>query len=163
MTGYLLKKISRDEEFTNPEVRARVCMTAGILGIICNFLLFVLKLTIGYAMKSIAIMSDAFNNLSDTGASVVTIIGTKLSRKKPDREHPFGHGRIEYISSLIVSFIIILVGIELFKSSVNKVINPETVVLSPILLFILCLSIPFKFWMYRYNKVMGKAVNSGVV
>ncbi len=163
MTKYLLKKLAADKGFENAEVRTRVCMAAGILGIICNLLLFALKLIIGATMKSIAIMSDAFNNLSDTGSSVVAIIGAKLSSKKPDKEHPFGHGRLEYISSLIVSFIIILVGVELFKSSVNKVVNPETIVMSPVLLAILCISIPVKFWMYKYNRTMGKAINSGVV
>ncbi len=163
MTDYLLKKLSQDGDMTNPDTRAKICLAAGVLGIICNFLLFALKFGIGAVMHSIAIISDAFNNLSDTGSSVVTIIGAKLSRKKPDREHPFGHGRYEYISSLIVSFIIILVGIELFKTSVNKVINPESVVLSPWLVTFLCLSVPVKLWMYSYNRTMGKAINSSVV
>jgi cation diffusion facilitator family transporter len=93
----------------------------------------------------------------------VTIIGAKLSRKKPDKEHPFGHGRYEYISSLIVSFIIILVGVELFKGSVQKIFNPEIIVMSPWLVGFLCLSLPIKFWMYRFNRALGKAVNSGAV
>lgn len=163
MTGYLLKKLSKNGDMTNPDTRAKICLAAGVLGIICNLLLFALKFGIGAVMHSIAIISDAFNNLSDTGSSVVTIIGAKLSRKKPDREHPFGHGRYEYISSLIVSFIIILVGIELFKTSVNKVINPETLVLSPWLVAFLCLSVPVKLWMYSYNRTMGRAINSSVV
>ena len=163
MTGYLLKKLSVNGDMSNPDTRTKICLAAGVLGIICNLLLFALKLGIGAIMNSIAIISDAFNNLSDTGSSVVTIIGAKLSRKKPDKEHPFGHGRYEYISSLIVSFIIILVGIELFKTSVNKVINPETLMLSPWLVFFLCLSSPVKLWMYCYNKKMGTAINSSVV
>ena len=163
MTGYLLKKLSVNGDMSNPDTRTKICLAAGVLGIICNLLLFALKLGIGAIMNSIAIISDAFNNLSDTGSSVVTIIGAKLSRKKPDKEHPFGHGRYEYISSLIVSFIIILVGIELFKTSVNKVINPETLMLSPWLVIFLCLSIPVKLWMYSYNRKMGTAINSSVV
>ena len=163
MTGYLLKKLSGNGDMSNPDTRTKICLAAGVLGIICNLLLFALKLGIGAAVNSIAIISDAFNNLSDTGSSVVTIIGAKLSRKKPDKEHPFGHGRYEYISSLIVSFIIILVGVELFKTSVNKVINPESLMLSPWLVIFLCLSIPVKLWMYSYNKKMGTAINSSVV
>ncbi len=163
MTKYLLNKISNGREMTDEAVRTKVCTVAGALGIVCNLLLFVLKVVVGMSMKSIAIISDAFNNLSDTGSSVVTIIGAKLSRKKPDKEHPFGHGRYEYISALIVSFIIILVGFELLKSSANKVVSPVPIQLSPWPLAILCISVPVKFWMYRYNHVMGKAVNSGVV
>ncbi|MBQ9758039.1 MAG: cation transporter [Clostridia bacterium] len=163
MTKYLLNKISKGRELSDDAVRTKVCTLAGFLGIVCNLLLFLLKIVVGMSMKSIAIISDAFNNLSDTGSSVVTIIGAKLSRKKPDKEHPFGHGRYEYISALIVSFIIILVGFELFKSSVNKVLNPAMINLSPWPLAILCISVPVKFWMYRYNRAMGKAVNSGVV
>ena len=163
MTKYLIKRWTAKSDITSAEVRTKVCMTAGIMGIICNLLLFVLKFAIGVFMHSIAIISDAFNNLSDTGSSVVTIIGAKLSRKKPDKEHPFGHGRYEYISSLIVSFIIILVGIELLKGSVQKIFNPEAIVMSPWLVGFLCLSLPVKFWMYRFNYSMGKAVNSSAV
>lgn len=163
MTRFLIKRLAAGCDITSAEVRTKVCMAAGTMGIVCNLVLFVLKFVIGVAMHSIAIISDAFNNLSDTGSSVVTIIGAKLSRKKPDKEHPFGHGRYEYISSLIVSFIIILVGVELFKGSVQKIINPEDIVMSPWLVGFLCLSLPIKFWMYRFNLSMGKAVNSSAV
>ncbi len=163
MTKYFIKKLTAGYDVTSAEVRTKVCMTAGIMGIICNLLLFVLKFVIGAFMHSIAIISDAFNNLSDTGSSVVTIIGAKLSRKKPDKEHPFGHGRYEYISSLIVSFIIILVGVELLKGSVQKIFQPEGIVMSPWLVGFLCLSLPIKFWMYRFNLSLGKTVNSGAV
>ncbi len=163
MTKLLIKRLTARDNIASAETRTKVCMYAGIMGIICNLALFVLKFMIGVAMKSIAIISDAFNNLSDTGSSIVSIIGAKLSRKKPDKEHPFGHGRYEYISSLIVSFIIILVGVELFKGSVQKIINPEGIVMSPWLLGFLCLSLPIKFWMYRFNLTMGRTVNSGAV
>jgi len=163
LTKYLIKVLAKDKELSDAATRTRICFASGILGIICNLFLFGVKLFVGTMMNSIAIISDAFNNLSDTGSSVVTIIGAKLSRKKPDREHPFGHGRYEYIASLIVSFIIIMVGIELFKSSVQKVINPESLVMSPWLLGFLCLSVPVKIWMFCYNKTMGNAINSPVV
>ncbi len=151
------------EETISPEKRMKASMVAGVWGIVGNLFLFVLKFMVGASMKSIAIISDAFNNLSDTGSAVVTIIGAKLSQRKPDKEHPFGHGRYEYISSLIVSFIILLVGFELFKTSIQKILNPEEIYISPLLLGILCISIPVKFGMYVYNKRLGNAINSGVV
>ncbi len=159
----LLLKIFVDRHSDEGEKRVKYSVFAGILGIFCNLVLFAVKIGVGTAMSSIAIVSDAFNNLSDTGSSMVSIIGTKLSAKKPDKEHPFGHGRMEYISSLIVAFIIMLVGFELFKSSATKIFNPEVVVLNPILLGILCISIPVKLWMYSYNKYIGKITGSGVV
>ncbi len=159
----LLLKLFIDKKTHESEMRVKYSVFAGILGIICNLVLFVLKITVGAAMSSIAIISDAFNNLSDTGSSAVSVIGAKLSAKKPDKEHPFGHGRLEYISSLIVAFIIMLVGFELFKSSASKIFKPEPVVLSPVLVAILCVSIPVKLWMYSYNKYIGKITNSGII
>ena len=164
MINLLIKLFIRDNErLTDGEKRIKYSVFAGVLGIVCNFVLFILKFTVGSIMSSIAIVSDAFNNLSDMGSSVVAIIGAKLSGKKPDKEHPFGHGRVEYISSLIVSFIIILVGFELLKSSTAKVFSPVSVTLSPVLLGILCLSLPVKFWMYSYNKFLGKKIGSGTL
>ncbi len=162
MIKFLLKHFV-DNHCNDSEKRVKYSVFAGVLGIICNLILFAIKIGVGTAMSSIAIVSDAFNNLSDTGSSAVSIIGTKLSAKKPDREHPFGHGRLEYISSLIVAFIIMLVGFELFKSSAAKIFKPETVSLSPVLVGILCISIPVKFWMYSYNKYIGKITDSGVI
>lgn len=163
MVNSLIKKIAEEKDTKNPEVRVKACFIAGITGILCNSFLFALKLIVGVSMKSIAIISDAFNNLSDMGSAVVTIIGAKLSQRKPDKEHPFGHGRYEYISSLIVSFIIMLVGFELFKTSVQKIFNPEEIFMSPLLLGILCISLPVKLWMYSYNKRLGTAIKSGVI
>lgn len=144
-------------------VRTKYSVLSGVLGIICNMLLFAVKLSVGAAMSSIAIISDAFNNLSDMGTSVVSIIGAKLSARKPDKEHPFGHGRVEYISSLIVSFIIMLVGFELLKTSAAKIFVPEQIDLNPVLTVILCISIPIKYWMYSYNTYLGKKISSGVL
>ncbi len=162
MIKFLLKVFIK-ENITEGERRIKYSVFAGVLGIICNLLLFAIKIGVGTAMSSIAIISDAFNNLSDTGSSTVSIIGTKLSAKKPDKEHPFGHGRFEYISSLIVAFIIMLVGFELFKSSFTKIFSPEKLVLSPVLIGILCISIPVKLWMYSYNKYIGAVTNSSVI
>lgn len=164
MINLLIKLFIRgNEQLSDGEKRIKYSVFAGILGIVCNFVLFVLKFTVGSIMSSIAIISDGFNNLSDMGSSVVAIIGAKLSGKKPDREHPFGHGRVEYISSLIVSFIIILVGFELLKSSATKIFTPVSVTLSPVLLGILCLSLPVKLWMYSYNKYLGRKIGSGTL
>ena len=164
MTKLLLRKfIGENPDTGNTEVRTKYSVFAGILGIICNLFLFAVKLGVGAAMSSIAIISDAFNNLSDTGSSAVAIIGAKLSAKKPDKEHPFGHGRIEYVSSLIVSFLIMLVGFELLKTSVSKIFNPQQVQLNTILVIILCISIPVKLWMYSYNRYIGRLTNSGIL
>ena len=164
MTKLLLRKfIGENADTGNTEVRTKYSVFAGILGIICNLFLFAVKLGVGAAMSSIAIISDAFNNLSDTGSSAVAIIGAKLSAKKPDKEHPFGHGRIEYVSSLIVSFLIMLVGFELLKTSVSKMFNPQQVQLNTILVIILCISIPVKLWMYSYNRYIGRLTNSGIL
>ncbi|MBR5614274.1 MAG: cation transporter [Clostridia bacterium] len=155
--------IKNTDKFSENELRIKYSVFAGALGIFCNLFLFILKFAVGSIMSSIAIVSDAFNNLSDMGSSLVSLIGAKLSGKKPDREHPFGHGRLEYISSLIVSFIIILVGFELFKSSFRQIIYPEDIQLSPILLLILCISIPVKFWMFAYNRYIGEKIGSGTL
>ena len=164
MTKFLIKKFVPDYENTSDKyVRERYAVLAGIMGIICNFLLFLVKLFIGVFMGSIAIISDGFNNLTDMGSSLIGIIGAKLSNMRPDKEHPFGHGRLEYISSLIVAFLIILVGIELFKASFAKIFNPQKINFDPILMFILILSVFIKLWMYIYNRYMGKKINSQIL
>ena len=101
--------------------------SGGIVGILVNVLLFIIKLSVGLLVSSIAIMADAFNNLSDAASSLITILGFKLSNKPADREHPFGHGRIEYLSALIVAFMVMLVGVQFIKSSFERIINPTPV------------------------------------
>ena len=164
MIKFLIKKFIPNYENTSDKyVRERYTVLAGVLGIICNFILFLVKVFIGAVMGSIAIISDGFNNLTDMGSSLIGIIGAKLSNMRPDEEHPFGHGRLEYISSLIVSFLIIYVGIELFKASFDKIFNPQKIIFDPILMCILILSVFIKFWMYIYNKYMGKKINSSIL
>jgi len=164
MIKLLIKKTIKDyENVTDNKVRERYSVLAGVLGIVCNIFLFALKLIIGWSVNSIAIISDSFNNLSDTGSSAVTVIGAKMSNKSADREHPYGHGRIEYVSSLIVSFIIIIVGIEVLQSSADKIFNPSPVSISPVMLVILILSVLVKVWMFSYNRYMGNRINSGVL
>ncbi len=164
MIKYLIKRFVPDfENVNNKDVREKYGILAGTLGIVCNLMLFALKIIIGLLMNSIAIISDAINNLSDMCSSIITIASSKISNMHADREHPFGHGRIEYIASLVVSFIIIMVGIELFKTSVDKIFRPEVVQFSIPLFVILILSILVKVWMYSYNKYIGKQINSSVM
>ena len=163
MIHFLIKIFIKDYKNTEDKsVRESYGVFSGVLGIICNLFLFGVKLTIGLIMNSIAITSDAFNNLSDTGSSLITILSAKLSNRVPDDEHPFGHGRFEYISSLIIAFIIILVGFELLKSSFDKILNPEKVDFSWILIVILSVSILVKVWMYFYNRYISNAIGSKV-
>lgn len=164
MVNFLAKKFIHDHENTSDKnVRQSYCVMGGILGAVCNLFLFGLKLVIGTVMKSIAITSDAFNNLSDMGSCIVAIIGSKMANRLPDREHPFGHGRIEYISSLIVSFIILLVGFELFKSSCGRIADPEPLNFSGVMIFILAASVLVKLWMYFCYNAIAKKINSSVM
>lgn len=164
MIAFLVRKFIPNYTDTNaPKVREHYGVLGGALGIVCNTLLFALKLVIGIISGSIAIISDSFNNLSDSGSSLVALLGAKLAGKRPDSEHPFGHGRSEYVSSLIVSFITMLLGFELLKGSFGKIIEPEITNFTPILLIILILSALVKLWMFSFNRYLGKTINSSVL
>ncbi|MBE5039924.1 cation diffusion facilitator family transporter [Ructibacterium gallinarum] len=145
------------------QVRKQYGVLGGVLGILCNSLLFLLKLLAGLAAGSIAVVSDAFNNLSDLGSSVVSVVGAKLSSRRPDSGHPYGHGRAEYVSALIVAFLIILFGLELLKSSAEKIFRPEALSISPMTVGILVLSVLVKLWMWSYNRFMGKTIDSPIL
>ncbi len=131
-----------------------------VTGIFLNLVLFAIKYFAGIISKSVSITADAFNNLSDAGSSVITLAGLRLADKKPDKDHPFGHGRMEYLSGLAVSVIIILVGVELLRSSVDKIINPEEVETGIAAILILVVSILIKGYMFIYNNSVGKKINS---
>lgn len=163
MKALIRRFVPNYEQVTDKQVRERYSVLAGILGIMGNALLFVLKLTIGILMNSISIISDAFNNLSDMGSSVVMIFSAKMSNKKPDKEHPFGHGRIEYLASLAVAVLILVVGVELLKSSVEKIFDPSALRFNPILVGILLASLLVKVWLFAANRYMGKQIQSGVL
>lgn len=164
MIRLLIRRFVPDYENVNEtKVRERYGILGGILGVLCNLVLFAVKVCIGWLMNSIAILSDGFNNLSDMGSSLVTVFGFIISGRKPDREHPFGHGRGEYIASLIVSFIIMMVGLELLKSSLMKILHPEEVSFNIYLLLILILSILVKVWMFSYNRYIGQRIDSAVM
>ena len=132
----------------------------GAVGIGLNLLLFAVKFFAGSVSGSIAITADAFNNLSDAGSSLVTLLGFRLAGRKPDPEHPFGHGRMEYISGLVVSGLILLMGVGLGKSSLGKILHPEEVASSPLVLVILVVSIGVKLYMFSYNRAVGKKIHS---
>ena len=147
----------------NPKVRLEYGIFAGIVGIICNIVLFLTKLTAGFLTSSLSIMADAINNLSDAGSSIVTLAGFKLASKPADSEHPYGHGRIEYISGFIVSMLIIVMGVELLRSSVEKIFNPQPLEFSFISIIILIFSILLKMWMAKFNKRLGDKVDSAAM
>ncbi len=164
MINVLIKKfIPNSDDISSPDVRKKYGVLGGVLGIICNLLLFLIKIIIGIIINSIAVISDAFNNLSDMGSSLVSIIGAKVGGKSADLEHPYGHGRAEYISTLIISFLIIFFGIELLRSSAGKIINAEAVSTNIISIVILGVSVFVKLWMWHYNKYMGKKINSAIL
>lgn len=155
--------IKNSADVTSPAVRQAYGVLCGMVGILLNVLLFALKLLAGTLSGSIAVTADAFNNLSDAGSSVITLLGFKLAGQKPDPEHPFGHGRLEYISGLIVSLVILLMGAELAKSAVEKIVHPEAVELSLLTASILLASILVKLYMYCYNRAVGKKIGSAAM
>ena len=164
MIGFLAKIFIKDSEKTGEaRVRHAYGVLCGAFGVFLNLILFGIKLTAGMISGSVAIIADAVNNLSDAGSSVVSMVGFKMAGQKPDPEHPFGHGRIEYITGLVVSMIIILMGFELLKSSVEKIRHPELPVLTPVVAGILIVSIIIKLYMYRYNTSIARMIGSSAM
>lgn len=161
MTNFIIKKFIKDYRRTdNPQIRTAYGKLAGYVGIICNIVLFASKILIGTISGSVSITADAINNFSDASSSIVSLLGFKLSEKPADKEHPYGHGRYEYLSALSVAVIIILIGFELLKTSIGKIINPVDVKFSLILAAVLLLSVFIKLWMMFFNKKIGKAIKS---
>lgn len=152
--------IKNSSDTTSPKVRSAYAMLASVYGIVINILLFVFKYIAGAISGSMSIIADAFNNLSDAGSSVITLIGFKLAGKKPDKGHPFGHGRMEYIAGFIISAIIVVVGAELGISSIKKIINPEPIEVGIIPVVIMIAAILVKFYMFTYNRSTGKKIKS---
>ena len=164
MTEFLVKHFVKGYENTEKdEVRTSYGILASIVGIFCNLLLFGAKLFIGLLVNSVSVMADAFNNLSDAASSIIGFIGVKMAGKPADADHPFGHGRIEYISAFIVAFLVIQVGFSLFKTSVGKILHPEPMTFKWISVVILILSICVKFWLSAFNRKLGKRINSKVM
>ena len=164
MTELLVKTFVKNyEKIEEAAVRTRYGILSSVVGICCNLLLFIMKFAIGVMVNSISVMADAFNNLSDAASSVIGFIGVKMAEKPADEDHPFGHGRIEYISAFIVAFIVIQVGFSLFKTSINKIRHPEDMTFQIISVVILLLSVAIKLWLGLFNRKLGKRINSSVM
>ena len=162
MIALLAKRFIR-EDGDEKARRKAYGVLCGAVGIGLNVLLFIGKFFAGTLAGSIAITADAFNNLSDAGSSFVTLMGFQLAGQKPDSDHPFGHGRMEYLSGLVVSMLILLMGFELAKSSLQKILHPEAVTFSPVVLGILAASIAVKCYMFLYNRHYGRAIGSSAM
>ena len=164
MTKALIRLFIRDAENTrSARVREQYGVLSGAVGIACNVFLFILKVVIGLVTGSISIAADAFNNLSDGLSCLISIVGFKVSGKEPDAKHPFGYGRTEYIAGLVVSFIIVLVGFEFFKISIDRILHPAPVAFSLVLVVILAVSMLVKLWMGAFNVQIGRRIDSPVL
>lgn len=161
MTDLILRIFVRDHKNTeDPAVRDKCGRVAGAVGIVTNFLLFLMKIIVGTAFHSVSVTADAVNNLTDSGSSVVTLIGFKMASKPADEKHPFGHARIEYLSGVIVSFIVIFLGLQLGMSSIEKIITPEENALTPVALIVLVISILAKLWQCLFYRKVGRMIKS---
>ncbi len=161
MTDFLMKLFLKNKEGVDTQRGRSVRLTfASIVGISLNVLLFAGKLTVGLISGSVAIVADAFNNIADAGSSIVALIGFKLSEKHVDKEHPFGHGRMEYVAGFIVDMLIILVGFELFTGSIEKIMSPSVPTFKVITVVILSVSVLIKVWLFFFYRGMGKATSS---
>lgn len=164
LSELLISKFIKDyKNVENPKVRDKYGYLGGTIGILTNVLLAGAKFMIGRLSNSISLIADAMNNLSDATSSVITIVGFKLSSKPADEEHPFGHGRIEYISGLLISFIVLYIGVEFVKSSYERIMNPAKTEFQWIYLLVLLFSIVIKIWMSKFNKTIGKSINSSAL
>lgn len=161
MTQLLLRLFLRNPDaMSQSATRTAIGKLAGFVGIVCNILLFAGKLIVGLLAGSVSIIADALNNLSDASSSIVTLVGFRLAEKPADEEHPYGHARYEYLAGLAVSVIIIIIGFELAKSSVDKILHPSTVTFTAVTAIILLLSILMKLWMMHFNRTLGKQIQS---
>ena len=164
ISNFLIKRFVKDyDNVSDVKVRGAYANLAGIVGIITNLMLFIIKLFVGLFSNSVSILADAFNNLSDAASSIITIVGFKMANKPADAEHPFGHGRIEYITAMIVSFMVMLVGLQFVKTSFQKIINPTPVTFELLPFILLLISIGFKFWLSKFNKSIGNKINSSTL
>ena len=163
MTNFLIKLFIKDKNVKDPKVRTKYGTLSSLTGIVVNFILSITKVVIGIISNSMSIISDGLNNITDAGSSVITMIGFKMSQKKVDDDHPWGHGRMEYIAAFIVDMLIVLVGIELFKSSIDKIINPVMPDISTITITILVIAIIAKLWLFFFYNKIAKTINSEAI
>lgn len=161
MKNWIIRKFIKDSEnVKDPAVRERYGSVAGAVGIISNLILCAFKIGVGVLFGSIAILADGINNLSDASSSLITLLGFKLASRKPDREHPWGHGRTEYLTGLAISVMIIVIGVQLFRSSLDKTLHPEAVEFSWLTVAVLAGAILIKLWQAGFNKSIGRTINS---
>lgn len=164
MTSLLCKLfVKHPENIKDPTVRRSYGTLSGVVGILANLLLAAIKLIAGLLSGAISVTADAINNLSDAGSQVISLISFKMSSKPADRDHPFGHARIEYVASMIVSFLILLVGFELLKESILKIFHPTETVFSTPVIIILAISVVIKLWLSLFNRGIAKKINSSVI
>ena len=160
-TEWLLRMAIKDRnDFENPETRRRVGYLAGFVGVVVNLLLAVMKLAIGLLISSIGVIADGVNNMADSASSVITLLGFKLSGMQPDKEHPYGHGRVEYISALMVAIMVIIVGVQFIRSSFERILDPKMVQFEIVSFSMLLASILLKVWLALFNKSLGDKINS---
>ena len=163
MTNLLIKLFIKDKDVNNLETRGKYGILSSATGIVVNILLSIVKIIIGIVANSISIISDALNNITDVGSSIVTMIGFKISQKKIDKDHPWGHGRMEYITAFIVDIIILMVGFELLKTSIYKIITPELPAVSNVTILILVIAVLTKLWLFLFYKKVAKTINSNAI
>ncbi|NBI05934.1 cation diffusion facilitator family transporter [Senegalia massiliensis] len=163
ITEYILKKTLKNNNYNNKYTREKVGYISGIVGVIVNTLLAILKLVIGIIISSIAVTADAFNNLADAASSIMTIVGFKLSNTPPDKNHPYGHGRVEHITTLTIAILIMFVGVQFVKSSFDRIIDPKPVEFRLLLFVFLIISIVVKVWLSSFNKYLGKKIKSNAL
>ena len=164
MTEFLIKHFIKDyKEVEKVSVRTAYGILASIVGIFCNVFLFAVKFVVGFILNSVSVTADAFNNLSDAGSSIISFVGVKMAEKPADRDHPFGHGRIEYIAALVVSFLVVEVGFTFLKDSIGKIRTPEALNFQTVSVAILIVSIAVKLWLGLFNRKLGERINSKVM
>ena len=164
MTDLLMRTfVLRDEGAESKHIRAATGRLSGIVGIICNLLLFAMKLAVGTLSGSVSITADAMNNLSDATSSIVTLVGFHLAEKPADEHHPFGHARFEYLAGLAVAGLILIIGYELAQTSVGKILNPAAVELRWVTVAVLAGSILVKLWLSRFNRKLGNMIDSSAL
>lgn len=164
MTEFLVKHFIKDyQDVEKISVRTAYGVLASFVGIFCNVFLFIVKFIVGLVLHSVSVTADAFNNLSDAGSSIISFVGVKMAEKPADKDHPFGHGRIEYIAALIVSFLVLEVGFTFLKDSIGKIRNPEELNFRAVSVVILLLSIGVKLWLGLFNRKLGEKIDSKVM
>lgn len=164
MTEFLIRHFIKDyKDVEKISVRTAYGVLASIVGIFCNVFLFAVKFVVGLVLHSVSVTADAFNNLSDAGSSIISFVGVKMAEKPADKDHPFGHGRIEYIAALVVSFLVLEVGFTFLKDSFGKILHPEIMNFQIVSVVILILSIAVKLWLGLFNRKLGEKIDSKVM